>query len=150
MKKLLLSLILLLFVTITVSAQDFNRDKIKALKAAHITNALDLTASEAEKFWPIYNEFDQKVHEMKTLKTRTMARKVRLAGGIDNLSETEADTVLREFIEIDFNIANEKKKLHKNLTGIISSKKMIKLLRAEQSFNKELLKRLREKRFKRN
>jgi hypothetical protein len=150
MKKLVLSLTLLLFTTITVVAQGINRDKIKALKTAHITNALSLTSSEAEKFWPVYNEFDQKIHQMKTLKHRQLSRKIRLAGGIEKLSEAEADSVLREYIEIDFNIANEKKKLHNKLTGIISSKKIIKLLKAEQSFNKELLKRLREKRLKRN
>ncbi len=150
MKKVILSLTLLLFTTITVVAQGVNRDKIRALKTAHITLALDLTSSEAEKFWPVYNEFDQKIHEMKTLKTRMLIRKIRLAGGIDNLSENEADTVLREFIEIDFNIATEKKKLRKNLSEIISAKKIIKLLRSEQSFNKELLRRLREKKLKRN
>ncbi|MCF6348131.1 MAG: sensor of ECF-type sigma factor [Flavobacteriaceae bacterium] len=150
MKKLVLSLVILLFTTITVVAQGINRDRIKALKTAHITNALSLTSIEAEKFWPVYNEFDQKIHQIKIVKTRQLTRKIQLAGGIEKLSEAEADAVLREFIEIDFNIANEKKKLHKNLTGIISSKKMIKLLKAEQSFNKELLKRLREKRLKRN
>ncbi len=150
MKKLVLSLTILLFTTITVVAQGINRDKIKALKVAHITHSLNLTSSEAEKFWPVYNEFDQRIHEMKTLKHRRLTRKVRLAGGIEKLSETEADAILREYVEIEFNIANEKKKLHKNLSGIISSKKIIKLLKAEQSFNKELLKRLREKRMKRN
>ncbi len=150
MKKIVLSLIFLLFTTIAVVAQGMNRDKIQALKAAHITNALNLTSSEAEKFWPVYNAYNHKIHEMKILKTRTLARRVRLAGGINNLSEKEADIVLREYIEIDYNIATEKKKLRENLTGIISSKKMIKLLRAEQSFNKELLKRLREKKLKRN
>jgi len=150
MKKIVLSLIFLLFTTIAVVAQGMNRDKIQALKRAHITNALNLSPSEAEKFWPVYNAYNQKIHKIKILKTRTLARRVRLAGGINNLSEKEADIVLREYIEIDYNIATEKKKLRENLAGIISSKKMIKLLKAEQSFNKELLKRLREKKLKRN
>ena len=150
MKKIVLAIILFLFTAITVVAQGNDRDKIQALKRAHITNALNLTPSEAEKFWPVYNEYNQKIHRIKILKTRALAQKIRLAGGINNLSEIEADTVLKEYIEIDYTIAIEKKKLHKNLTGIISSKKMIQLLRAEQSFNKELLKRLRQKRIKRN
>ncbi|HHC78516.1 MAG TPA: sensor of ECF-type sigma factor [Flavobacteriia bacterium] len=149
MKKLLLSLSLLLFTTITLVAQNIDRDKIKALKTAHITNALDLTSSEAEKFWPVYNAYEQKIYQIKTVKMRQLSRKLRLAGGMKNLSESEATTILQEFLNIDFNVASEKKKLFKSLTGIISSKKMIKLLRAEQSFNKELLKRLQEKRLKR-
>ena len=150
MKKLLLSLTLLLFTTITVVAQGNNRDRIRALKTAHITNALSLTSSEAEKFWPVYNAYDLKIHQLKVVKRQQLNKKLRLAGGIDNISEAEADVFLQEFIDIEYNIANENKKLHKNLTGIISSKKMIKLKRAEQSFNKELLKILRDRKFKRN
>ena len=150
MKRIVLNIIILLFTTFTVVAQGINRDsKIKALKTAHITNVLNLTSSEAEKFWPIYNNYSQKIYQLKIVKKQQLNRKLRLAGGIDNISEAEADLILQEFIDIEFNIANENKKLHKNLTGIISSKKMIKLKRAEQSFNKELLKILRDKRLNR-
>ena len=149
MKRLILGISLLLLSSLTAVAQN-NRGQLKALKTAYITNALELSPSEAEKFWPVYNEFEQNIHQFKTIKTQKIAQKIRLAGGIENLSETESDAILQEFIEIDFNVANEKKKLRKNLMGIISSKKIIKLLRAEQSFNKELLKRLRDKRLKRN
>ncbi len=149
MKRIILGISLLLLSSLTLVAQN-NRGQIKALKTAFITNALELSPSEAEKFWPIYNQFDQNMHKFKAVKTQQLARTIRLAGGIEKLSESESERILKEFIDIDYNVANEKKKLHKNLTGIISSKKIIKLLRAEQNFNKELLKRLREKRLKRN
>ena len=149
MKRIILGISLLLLSSLTLVAQN-NRSQIKALKTAFITNALELSPSEAEKFWPIYNQFDQNMHKFKAVKTQQIGRTIRLAGGIEKLSESESERILKEFIDIDYNVANEKKKLHKNLTGIISSKKMIKLLRAEQNFNKELLKRLQEKRLKRN
>ena len=149
MKRIILGISLLLLSSLSLVAQN-SRDQIKSLKTAFITNALELTPGEAEKFWPVYIAFSQNIHEMKTVKTQQIARKIRLTGGLENLSNVEADAVLQDFIDIDFNVANEKKKLHKNLKGIISSKKIIKLFRAEQNFNKELLKRLREKRLKRN
>ena len=149
MKRIILGISLLLLSSLSLVAQN-SRDQIKALKTAFISNALELTPGEAEKFWPVYNAFGQNIHEVKIVKTQQIARKIRLAGGLENLSNAEADTLLQDFIDIDFNVANEKKKLHKNLKGIISSKKIIKLFRAEQNFNKELLKRLREKRLKRN
>ena len=37
-----------------------NRDKIKTLKIAFITEKLDLSEQEAQKFWPIYNKYDKK------------------------------------------------------------------------------------------
>ena len=35
-----------------------NREKIKAMKVGFITEKLDLTTAEAQKFWPVYNEFE--------------------------------------------------------------------------------------------
>jgi len=149
MKRLILGLLLLFFTSINIIAQN-NRNQIKAIKTAFITNALELSPEEAEKFWPVYNEFDKNIHQLKTIKTKEIAHKIRIAGGIENLTEKESEIILQEFMDIDFNVANEKKKLQKNLIGIISSKKMIKLLRTEQNFNKELLRRFQEKRNKRN
>ena len=147
MKKIIV-IIVFLFTTISLVAQA-NRERIKALKRAHITSTLNLTSSEAEKFWPIYNTYEEKTYQLKVVKTRQMIRKLRLSGGLKNLSEKDADALLNEFLAIDSKVVNEKKKLYKNLTGIISQKKMIKLLRTERNFNKELLKRLREKKLKR-
>jgi hypothetical protein len=44
------------------------REQIKAMKVAFITTELDLNSSEAEKFWPIYNAFEEKEFEIKHLK----------------------------------------------------------------------------------
>ena len=120
-KNIILSIALLS--VLTGVAQNKNRDKIKAFKTAYITNALELTVDEAEKFWPIYNAYDKKHHEIKIVKMRQIFRKIKIAGGIDKLNTTDADKILKEFSEIDFNVANAKKKLKKDLTGIISSKK---------------------------
>ena len=40
------------------------KDKIEAQKIAYITNELSLTATEAQQFWPIYNEFSDKNEEL--------------------------------------------------------------------------------------
>ena len=61
MKKIFIILVALSF-TLPLFSQDNrmgeHRDKIKALKVADITDKLNLSASEAEKFWPIYNAFE--------------------------------------------------------------------------------------------
>lgn len=149
MKKITLSICIFLFTTVTVVAQGINRDRIRALKTAHITNALNLTSNEAEKFWPVYNAYEQNIHQLKVVRRQQINRKLRLAGGIDKITNIEADKILQELVGIESNISKENQNLYKNLKGIISSKKIIKLKWAEQSFNKELLKRLQERKFKR-
>jgi len=146
MKRILLIIAFILFTTTHFYGQRVGNGKIKALKTAFITNALDLSSKEAEKFWPIYNEYNRTINLVKTQKRKQLVNRTKAAGGIDNLSDTQANKLLQELIEIDFKVTNAKKKLQQNLLTIISAKKIIKLFRAEQDFNRELLKRFREAR----
>lgn len=136
---------ILLFTFFSGVAQRGSHQKIKAYKTAYITEALDLTVNEAEKFWPIYNSYDKKLHEIKVIKTKQLFKKIREAGSIDELSDGEADKILNDFLAIDTKIGEIKENLKKDLSGIISSKKMIKLISAEKNFNRELLKRFRQR-----
>ena len=61
MKKLFFT-IALLIATLSFAQHG---DKIKAYKAAFITEALDLTAAEAQQFWPIYNEHEDKLMDLR-------------------------------------------------------------------------------------
>ena len=57
MKKIILFLILVIGVSYFCSAQPARGEKLEAIKVAYITKELNLTSSEAEKFWPVYNEY---------------------------------------------------------------------------------------------
>lgn len=52
--KTTIKIVLFLFVTTFTFGQtpQEKKDKIKALKVAYITEKLDLTTEEAQKFWP--------------------------------------------------------------------------------------------------
>ncbi|WAC02058.1 hypothetical protein N7U66_20040 [Lacinutrix neustonica] len=54
MKQILLPMIGLLL-SINAYSQRIDKEKVKVLKIAHITEQLDLTAQEAQAFWPVYN-----------------------------------------------------------------------------------------------
>ena len=123
-----------------------NNPRIKALKTAFITNSLDLSSKEAQQFWPVYNKYERTIHLEKIIKMRQLTKKANDLGGMERLSDNEANAILKELIEIDFKVANAKKDLYNNLIGIIPPKKVIKLFKAEQDFNKELLKQLRDRR----
>lgn len=123
-----------------------NREKIKAMKTAFITNALDLSSKEAEQFWPIYNEYDKRIYQAKTIKTRELAKKVRAAGGVQQLSDREASDILQAFMDIEFEVAQAKQDLKNKLMNVVSAKKIILLFRAETDFTKKLLRDFREQR----
>ena len=58
MKKLM---IMLFLATLGMNAQDRKFEEIKAHKTAFITDRVNLTSTQAEKFWPIYNKHEQEV-----------------------------------------------------------------------------------------
>ena len=52
------------------------REKIKALKVAFLTEKLALTSDEAQKFWPIYNAFEEKQFEIRYKKLRGLGKQL--------------------------------------------------------------------------
>ena len=139
--------IILLFISTVSFSQDFKekREKVKALKVAYITEQLELTTDEAQKFWPIYNAFDEKQSELRHEKMRAILDRFK-PGNVEKLSEKDASNSLAQMEKIEEDLFNLKKKFIKDLQSVISAKKIIKLKKAEEDFNRELLKQMREKR----
>ena len=146
MKKKLTLSVLLLFTVLSFS-QDFKekREKIKALKVAYITEQLDLSTDEAQKFWPIYNIHEEKDFELRHKKMRSIINKFE-NGGLEKLSDKEATSLINQIEIIEDEIHESKKKYIRELKTVISAKKIIKLKKAEDEFNRKLLKQFRGKR----
>ena len=144
--KILFPIIFLLVASLSFS-QGFKekREKVKALKVAYITEQLELTTDEAQKFWPIYNAFDENQSELRHEKMRAILDRFK-PGNVEKLSEKDASNSLAQMEKIEEDLFNLKKKFIKDLQSVISAKKIIKLKKAEEDFNRELLKQMREKR----
>lgn len=138
MKNLIFIFFLL---TLTTYSQENKYEKIKALKTAYITEQLDLTPSEAEKFWPIYNTFDKKFHKLRHRKREEIYEKLHL--GIDKLNDEEANKLIDEFLLLETEQLNLEKEKTASLRQVISPKKIIGLRKAEDDFKRELLDRYR-------
>ena len=147
MKTKILFPIIFLLVTSLSFSQGFKekREKVKALKVAYITEQLELTTDGAQQFWPIYNAFDEKQSELRHEKMRAILDRFK-PGNVEKLSEKDASNSLAQMEKIEEDLFNLKKKFIKDLQGVISAKKIIKLKKAEEDFNRELLKQMREKR----
>lgn len=124
MKKYLLALFAI-FTFSVVNAQNGNGqriEKIQALKIAFITQKLDLTSSEAEKFWPIYNEYE---HELNNLR----------------LNNKNGDVLDNEQKLLDI-----KKKYSPAFEKVLGPQKLNKFFNAEKEFRNVLIKRLKAQR----
>ncbi|MEZ0004836.1 Spy/CpxP family protein refolding chaperone [Flavobacterium sp. 28YEA47A] len=136
-----LFLILLVF-GLTASAQDDKREQIKSLKTAFITTELSLTADEAAKFWPVYNAFDEKQFELKHQKMRALGKKI---DAIDSMTDKEALAVINQMEDYENELFQNRRKLVSSLKSILSPVKILKLKKAEDDFNRKLLRQYKDK-----
>jgi len=135
-------LTILLLVSYSLFAQEKKmlekKEEIFALKVAFITNKLPLTSSEAEKFWPIYNAFEDKQFELKHEKSLVFLKRME-DGALSKMTEKEATILLAKMESNEEEIFQMRKKLFISLKPILSQVKLIKLKKAEEEFNKKLL-----------
>ena len=143
MKNILLILFSILLFTTQTNAQKGKNDQLKTLKISYISEVLELTSDEAQNFWPIYNEHQDKIHKLRRIKQKELMEKITSSGGIDALAEKEAEKILDEFMAIENNIQVEQSNMYSELRHVISVKKVLKLHRAENEFNRKLIQRLR-------
>ncbi|BDB54992.1 hypothetical protein GENT5_12970 [Flavobacterium ammoniigenes] len=140
MKLLNVFIALLFFSSLSTFAQNEmkeKREQIKSMKVAFLTNELDLNSSEAEKFWPIYNSFEEKEFELKHLKMRSFIKRYR--EGKDKITEKEAGFLLNQMETNEEEFYLLRKKFILNLKGILPASKIIKLKKSEEDFNRKLL-----------
>ncbi len=147
MKPIKIIIVLLLLTSFNFYAQGDNmkekREQIKTMKIAFLTTELDLSSTEAEKFWPIYNTFEEKEFELKHLKMRSFIKKYK--DGKDKMSEKEASTLLNQIENNEEEIFVLRKKFIGNLKGILPASKIIRLKKSEEDFNRKLLMQYRNK-----
>lgn len=142
MKKLILILSVFLGLTQVSFAQDSDRkeqwERIKALKVAFFTQELKISDKMAEKFWPIYNEYEKKRYELHQREHVDL-------NNIECINEDEANKLLNEFLTVENEEYKVKKQLFKDLKEIMTAKEIIKLNKLEDEFHKKLIKEYRSK-----
>lgn len=116
------------------------KEQLKSVKVAFITEALELTSEEAQKFWPIYNTFEDKQFELRKEKLESYRKRMD-----ESLTDSEASTLLKQMESTEDELHQLRKKLVADLRGVISPVKIIKLKKAEEDFKSKLLKQYRDR-----
>lgn len=142
--KTLIAVLLLFSVTAFAQQGKEKRDKIKALKVSFITTELNLTSDESAKFWPVYNAFEDKQFELRHKRMRDILGKIDQAG-INNLSDKDANNYLNQIGDTEEEMVAIRRKLVADLRPIIGPVKILKLLKAEEDFNRKLLSQIRDR-----
>jgi len=141
MKKISSIICLLLVVLCSTFAQGNKdkqqiREKVKAQRIAFITTKLNLTAKEAQGFWPLYNRYQ----EDKKAIQNTYYQPDR---PIDELTEKEAEQFLEENMKMMFDLLVLRKDFLQSSKSVLPKKKVAKFVRVENKFKKWMLQQTR-------
>lgn len=125
-----------------------DQDRIKAYKIAYITDQLNLTAEEAQKFWPVYNEISAKIENFRRDSRKEIVKEIKEAGGLESISDAQAFVIIKKDMAMKEAVLVFEKEMLTKLQKFLPHKKILKLHVAEKDFKKELFKRLKERRKK--
>jgi len=117
--------------------------KIQSARIALITERLELTPTEAEKFWPVYREFNQE-----RMALRKQLRDTRKNVDMSNLSDEESKRLMTKSLDIKQKELNLEKEYTKRFQKVISTQQILQLRNAEKDFQQMLLRRLQRERQK--
>jgi hypothetical protein len=141
-KNLLIVALFLFATTITYGQRRPDREKIKSLKVAYITERLSLTSDEAQAFWPIYNAHEKKKDSFRGKERSQIYSKIK---DMESLSNTEVENLLQDLIALEKEKQAVREQFLKDVQKVISAKKTFLLLRTENGFKRRLLQQYRQK-----
>lgn len=129
--------IVALVLSLSGLAQKGKQDKVEALKVSFITQKVSLTTQEAQSFWPVYNEYSDKI--------KYSRRNFRTQYGAVNDFKTDKDA--EDYLNAELKLKQTELEFHKEyfekFKKIIGSKKTGLLRLAEEEFKKEIIKTIK-------
>ena len=135
-------LVLLMVTPLFLQAQAQNNrpieEKIESQRIAFITQRVNLTPEEAQSFWPIYNEYREK---LKALRANKETNK-----DLIEMDEADASQHIDRVLQLEQEELDLKKAYTEKLLTVISAKKVIRFYAAERKFKERLLQVMSERR----
>jgi paraquat-inducible protein B len=140
MKKV--TILLLLIITMPLmhlTAQNTNLEKLNTYKIGFFTKRLNLTSQEAEKFWPVYNEYQAQ-------KNLIQLEKLKLIRTFNQSEGTLSDSQVSEIGDKLIGCITQESALsitlHKKLKEVLPPGKVIRFYQAENQYKAQLLNEL--------
>ncbi len=122
--------------------QGDKKDNIESMKIAFLTTKLDLTPEEAQKFWPVYNQYNDKLQELRK-KRRQDEREAKK--NFDELSDKEVEQAIDNDLAFRQKELDLQKEYNTKFKSVLPIKKVSKLYATEEQFKRVLLDKLKDK-----
>ncbi len=133
MKKLILGSLLIFISSMAMSQEKYDYLKIaegilKGDKKEAITEIMDLTPEEGKVFWPIYDRYNEQLHDIQ-------ARRIKLTkeyvDNYANMTDELADELFTAFLDIKLELVKLNKSYYGKFKKVLFASKAAKYIQAE-------------------
>jgi hypothetical protein len=140
MKRVFFVIIIMSIFSLTkLTAQNPNLEKLNSYKIGFFTKMLNLTSAEAEKFWPVYNEYQKQ-------RNLIQQEKITLIRDFNQNESSKSESQLTEMGDkLVASIVQESSlavSFHKKLKEVLPPAKVIRFYQAENQYKIQLLNEL--------
>lgn len=122
---------------------DERMERFQAQKVAFFTERMDLSSKEAEKFWPVYNDYNNRKEKLEE-ESRSLLR--YMAKNQHNMSDGEIKESLDKYLKNQEIIHQLMLDYHKKYLEILPPAKVVRIYTTENMYRTFLLNQLRENR----
>ena len=138
MKSIGIVIGLLCGILVSLSAQPRQplQQRVRAMKIAYMTDRMGLTPDEAQKFWPIYNEYEQE--------QRKIRDKYRPAADLSAMPDAELERFVGQHLDMQEEELRLKREYFTRMKRVLPIRKMAIFLQTETEFNRKLLQALQQ------
>ncbi len=144
--KQLLFFLLLMGVGATASAQLFDDwtsggerfERVRAQRVAYITGRMNLTPAESQAFWPLINELEGKMQEVKN--------RYQAPRNIESIGEAEARKLIEQQLKREQELQALRAEYVSQALEVVPAQKLILFPKADKEFKRNLLNELRRRR----
>jgi len=116
-----------------------SNEMIRVERIGYLTERIGMTAEEAQLFWPIYNEMDNRRNAL--FEERAAIMQKFMTDG-NNLTERQIDEQLRQLVSIQQQEMALPAEYDAKFRGVLSARKVMNLYVAEMGFRNYLLQRM--------
>ncbi|MFM6954648.1 MAG: hypothetical protein ACKOWL_06650 [Sphingobacteriaceae bacterium] len=110
-------------------------ERLETAKIAFITQRIDLSTREAEKFWPVYNQYQNELRALLQQRKADFQKQ-------DALS---ANDKIDLQLDMESKLLELKKRYTHEFGKVLPAEKIVSLFQAERDFKNELIRELRER-----
>ena len=138
--------IIFIAVLFMISFAGFSQDKeamkkIESARIALITERLGLSPEQAEKFWPVYREYN-----LQRLQLRQELRETRQEAEVQNLTEEQSKALMKKAMDLKQRELNLDNQYAERMSAVITNQQILQLRNAEKDFQQMLLRRIQDQR----